>query len=112
MAIQDVVEIERKFDVEESSVLPAFDRLPGVASVEDSVEYALDATYFDTADLALATSRITLRRRTGGEDEGWHLRHSSIRTHVRNSASRSAVIRSPFRSDGCAGCTCTCGTGH
>jgi len=74
MAIQDVVEIERKFDVEESSVLPAFDRLPGVASVEDSVEYALDATYFDTADLALATSRITLRRRTGGEDEGWHLK--------------------------------------
>ena len=67
MAIQDAVEIERKFDVEESSVLPAFDRLFGVASVDDPVEYALDATYFDTADLVLATSRITLRRRTGGE---------------------------------------------
>ena len=74
MAIQDAVEIERKFDVDESSVLPAFDRLPGVASVEDPVEYALEATYFDTADLVLATSRITLRRRTGGEDEGWHLK--------------------------------------
>jgi CHAD domain-containing protein len=74
MAIQDAVEIERKFDVDESSALPAFDRLPRVANVEEPVEYALDATYFDTADLALATSRITLRRRTGGEDEGWLLK--------------------------------------
>ncbi|MGH3475825.1 MAG: CHAD domain-containing protein, partial [Nocardioidaceae bacterium] len=37
-------------------------------------QYDLDAVYFDTADLALARGRITLRRRTGGHDAGWHLK--------------------------------------
>ncbi|EUA91328.1 CYTH domain protein [Mycobacterium ulcerans str. Harvey] len=35
---------------------------------------ALDAVYFDTADQDLASNRITLRRRTGGSDAGWHLK--------------------------------------
>ncbi|MGT2464242.1 CYTH domain-containing protein [Sinomonas atrocyanea] len=30
--------------------------------------------YFDTADLALAAHGMTLRRRTGGTDAGWHLK--------------------------------------
>jgi inorganic triphosphatase YgiF len=30
--------------------------------------------YFDTEDLRLARSGITLRRRTGGNDDGWHLK--------------------------------------
>jgi uncharacterized protein YjbK len=30
--------------------------------------------YFDTAALALAAHGITLRRRTGGVDAGWHLK--------------------------------------
>src|ERR1017187_7098021 len=34
----------------------------------------LDASYFDTPDLSLAAAGITLRRRTGGEDAGWHLK--------------------------------------
>ena len=34
----------------------------------------LQATYFDTADLRLAEGGLTLRRRTGGNDEGWHLK--------------------------------------
>ena len=34
----------------------------------------LEATYFDTADLALVTVGISLRRRTGGTDAGWHLK--------------------------------------
>jgi CHAD domain-containing protein len=34
----------------------------------------LDATYFDTPDLRLVANRITLRRRTGGDDAGWHLK--------------------------------------
>jgi inorganic triphosphatase YgiF len=36
--------------------------------------YHLSATYFDTADGRLAANKITLRRRTGGADEGWHLK--------------------------------------
>jgi len=34
----------------------------------------LTATYYDTADLRLARRGITLRRRTGGHDDGWHLK--------------------------------------
>jgi len=74
MSTPDAVEIERKFDVDESASLPAFEGLPGVDRVADPIEYELDALYFDTEDLALAHSRITLRRRTGGEDEGWHIK--------------------------------------
>jgi hypothetical protein len=36
--------------------------------------YRLAATYFDTPGDRLAASKITLRRRTGGTDEGWHLK--------------------------------------
>ena len=37
-------------------------------------EHQLDAQYFDSPDLVLASHRITLRRRTGGSDAGWHLK--------------------------------------
>ncbi|KOX07927.1 hypothetical protein ADL05_28005 [Nocardiopsis sp. NRRL B-16309] len=36
--------------------------------------HELDATYVDTADLGLAARGVTLRRRTGGTDAGWHLK--------------------------------------
>ena len=34
----------------------------------------LAATYYDTFDLRLAKDKVTLRRRTGGKDAGWHLK--------------------------------------
>ena len=34
----------------------------------------LSATYYDTADLRLLQNRMTLRRRKGGHDAGWHLK--------------------------------------
>jgi CHAD domain-containing protein len=37
-------------------------------------EFTLSATYYDTDDLRLARSRLTLRRRRGGSDDGWHLK--------------------------------------
>jgi hypothetical protein len=37
-------------------------------------EFALSATNYDTADLRLARSGLTLRRRRGGSDDGWHLK--------------------------------------
>jgi CHAD domain-containing protein len=67
-------EVERKFDVDDGFVLPPLDGLPGVAQVGEPREYGLDATYLDTADLRLLRNRVTLRRRTGGEDAGWHLK--------------------------------------
>jgi inorganic triphosphatase YgiF len=72
--VADHLEIERKFEADESFALPSLDGLPGVESVPAPAVYQLDATYFDTADLALHRNRVTLRRRTGGTDEGWHLK--------------------------------------
>ena len=70
----DHLEIERKYDAPESLRLPDLHDLPGVAVVAQPVEHQLEATYYDTADLRLANQRITMRRRTGGADEGWHLK--------------------------------------
>jgi CHAD domain-containing protein len=68
------VEIERKYDVEETFVLPDLTGLPGVASAAGPVEHTLEASYYDTPDLRLARARVTLRRRTGGTDAGWHVK--------------------------------------
>jgi CHAD domain-containing protein len=80
------LEVERKFDVEASTQPPSFEGLPGVAWVERAETQALEAVYFDTDERDLASNRITLRRRTGGLDEGWHLKlpaGSDARTEVR-----------------------------
>jgi hypothetical protein len=45
-----------------------------VKEVTTPRRFRLTAIYYDTAGLALARARITLRRRTGGEDAGWHLK--------------------------------------
>jgi CHAD domain-containing protein len=67
------VEIELKYDLPADAAVPDLTALPGVSSVE-SREHDLEATYFDTADLRLAASKQTLRRRSGGTDDGWHLK--------------------------------------
>ena len=79
-------ETERKFEVVESTVAPSFDGLSSVARVERSSSQRLDAVYFDTPGRDLARHRITLRRRTGGADAGWHLKLPAgpdTRTEVR-----------------------------
>ena len=74
-AMTDVhTEIEQKFDVDPAYVLPPLDgAIPGATEVDISVA-ELEATYFDTVDLRLTRRKITLRRRTGGTDQGWHLK--------------------------------------
>jgi CHAD domain-containing protein len=66
-------EIERKYESDDSG-LPDLTGVAGVAAVIDKGVAQLDATYYDTADERLAASSITLRRRTGGSDAGWHLK--------------------------------------
>ena len=68
------VEVERKFEADETFALPDLTGVGGVAAVGDPEEQALEATYYDTADLRLLRSRVTLRRRTGGADAGWHVK--------------------------------------
>lgn len=80
------LEVERKFDVDESTVTPSFEGVAAVARVEGSPIQELDAVYFDTPPHDLASKRITLRRRTGGSDAGWHLKLPAgpdARTEVR-----------------------------
>ncbi|MCB5273513.1 hypothetical protein BJG92_01035 [Arthrobacter sp. SO5] len=74
MAPSDKLEVERKYTPRESDGLPSLTSLPGVDRVGTPELQHLDAVYFDTQDLALAARRITLRRRTGGADAGWHLK--------------------------------------
>ncbi len=68
------LEVERKFDVLESTMSPSFEGIAAVARVEKSSIQSLDAVYFDTPAQDLARNKITLRRRTGGHDAGWHLK--------------------------------------
>ncbi|MDQ0768138.1 CHAD domain-containing protein [Pseudarthrobacter defluvii] len=68
------LEIEKKYDVNASAQVPALEQAPGVARVGKAHTDLLEAVYFDTPRHGLAGRRITLRRRTGGKDAGWHLK--------------------------------------
>ncbi|MGW6241383.1 CYTH and CHAD domain-containing protein [Streptomyces sp. NPDC055094] len=85
-------EIERKYELpapsdgDEPSGLPDLTGVKGVASVRARGVVELDAVYYDTADLRLTGDHVTLRRRTGGGDEGWHLKFpvsAGIRDEIR-----------------------------
>jgi CHAD domain-containing protein len=80
------LEVERKFDVGESTSSPSFAGIADILRVERLPTQTLDAVYFDTPARDLASRRITLRRRTGGVDAGWHLKlpaGTDARTEVR-----------------------------
>ena len=70
----EFIETERKYDAAAGFALPDLAGLGGVAAVTGPQTYRLRAIYFDTADFRLAAAEITLRRRTGGTDAGWHLK--------------------------------------
>ncbi|MGB8994551.1 MAG: CYTH and CHAD domain-containing protein [Pseudonocardiaceae bacterium] len=69
-----VRETERKYEATDAVELPDPARLIGLDTGSGAQEQQLEATYFDTADLRLARAGITLRRREGGSDPGWHLK--------------------------------------
>jgi CHAD domain-containing protein len=70
----DHLEIERTYAVDPDASLPDLTQLPDVAEVGPTRVDNLDAVYFDTADFGLTRAGVSLRRRTGGTDEGWHLK--------------------------------------
>ena len=79
-------DLETKFDVAEDTVSPSFDGLAAVARVEKLPTQYLEAVYFDTPSNDLAANLVTLRRRTGGNDAGWHLKlpAGAARTEIRS----------------------------
>jgi len=71
MALTSSLETERKYDVDESVQVPD---LGALGTVETAEPITLRAVYYDSTDGRLAARLITLRRRTGGSDDGWHLK--------------------------------------
>src|SRR6187549_2943590 len=67
-------EIETKFDVDDDVMVTELHGIDGVSSAAAPVEFDLDAQYFDTSDLRLLRNSVVLRRRLGGDDEGWHVK--------------------------------------
>ncbi|MFT4135665.1 CYTH domain-containing protein [Microbacterium sp.] len=67
-------EIELSYDVDEDTAPPDWTALPGVVSVGAGERRDLDARYLDTADHAFGRAGYAFRRRTGGPDEGWHIK--------------------------------------
>lgn len=66
-----VPEAERKYSANRGATLPDPAQLgaPG-----EGRHFTLRAEYFDTPDLDLTRAGWSLRRRTGGDDAGWHLK--------------------------------------
>ncbi|MDP2012905.1 MAG: CYTH and CHAD domain-containing protein [Actinomycetota bacterium] len=65
-------EIERKFRVHAMFTWPDLSTV--VEQLEEQPTVAMTAVYHDTADLTLFRWKVTLRRREGGADQGWHLK--------------------------------------
>ncbi|WP_405917137.1 CHAD domain-containing protein [Streptomyces sp. NBC_00728] len=102
-------EIERKYEgpaADGGTDLPDLSGVSGVAGVVDKGVAELDATYYDTPDQRLAAASLTLRRRTGGDDAGWHLKlpvsegvRDEIRAPLSDTVPRalSGLVRSRVR---------------
>ena len=91
-------EVEHKYDVATHTSVPNLLVLPEVAMAESPRELALEAVYFDTAQRDLIRAGVTLRRRTGGDDDGWHLKlpvshgkRDEIRLPIRRGTAETTV---------------------
>lgn len=74
VSVSRALEIERKYAVPEGATIPDLGTLEGVVSAEPRPALRLEATYVDTDDRALLAAGIAVRRRTGGHDDGWHVK--------------------------------------
>lgn len=74
MSARRFLEVEAKFAVTAEAVIPDLRKITGVATVADTRHQSLSAIYYDTEDLRLTRAKITLRRRSGGQDDGWHIK--------------------------------------
>ncbi|MDT5283199.1 MAG: hypothetical protein QOJ20_4394 [Mycobacterium sp.] len=71
--MDEVLERELKWDVDEHFALPRLDDIVAGADVERST-VTLNSAYYDTADRDLQAHGVLLRRRDGDDDTGWQLK--------------------------------------
>jgi CHAD domain-containing protein len=64
-------ERERKYELPTDAPLPSLSALATSVGPRDE---KLEAFYYDTLNLRLVRAGVTLRKRTGGKDAGWHLK--------------------------------------
>jgi CHAD domain-containing protein len=69
-----VRETERKYETDETVTLPDPGKLLSHEAESAMSEQFHQAVYFDTPSLGLLRAGVTLRRREGGHDAGWHLK--------------------------------------
>ena len=72
-------EVESTFDVSTSADVPDL-TLGGELDARAEQVHHLSATYYDAEDLRLTRAKITVRRRTGGKDDGWHVKLPAVET--------------------------------
>jgi CHAD domain-containing protein len=76
------IERELKFEAPRDAELPDVDGIISGSSVRTET-VQLKAVYYDTSDRHLQRHLVTLRRRSGGADAGWHLKLPSNDDHAR-----------------------------
>ena len=91
------VEIERKYDVSGTKKPKLKLHKLEHFTVGDPVEHEMSATYYDTADLLLSRAKVAVRRRTGGGDDGWHVKYEagSARGELHHEPLKTAPTRLP-----------------
>ena len=92
--VSEQQEREDKFDVDLGFVVPQLDDLlPEGGRIVTPATRQLENTYYDTAESDLQQLQLTLRRRVGGPDAGWHLKLPAgpARTEI-HSGSRARAV--------------------
>ncbi len=90
--IDEHLEREDKFEVAADFVLPDVANLAPTARL-DTTSHQLEATYYDTSESHLRHSGMSLRKRKGGVDDGWHLKLPSGDDRVElHSDSKSSIV--------------------
>lgn len=71
----ETLEIELKFEAPDSVDMPAPDAFSRIGLHPDVLTvHELSAVYYDTRDGTLSSGGVAVRRRSGGVDEGWHVK--------------------------------------
>lgn len=95
--VSSFLEVEVKFAIDEHTPVPDLTALPGVDATGETRTHDLTAIYYDTRDLRLTRAKVTLRRRTGGSDDGWHLKLPSAEGRIELTAELAPPIDGEYQ---------------